>query len=482
MLKQTDAAFAAARIGPYAPAISIVVAAYNRSHLLRFALKSIVDQTFTDFEVLVIGDACTDDSEQVVAEFGDDRLQFHNMALNFGDQSGPNNVGIAMARGRYVAFLNQDDFWLPDHLETCLHWLEATGSDMVHGIAARISVGRSENIDDWVAGLNPAHEHFDPTRDFAACSTWLVRREVFEAVGGFRSSREIIPEPSQDLLFRIWRRGLSHRRVPNLSIVIVPSGERAGSYVSDDTSEHEAIARVLSRTDFRSAILSRVGRSTDSLLSRVADRAASLLLWPFAWVGIAPRAVRKALSGQFRRGSLIRHLRSVRGLEAVWHVDDVLSALKAREADLQHGNVLGRRLEFAVGRNGGIYLGEGWSHPETGGTWTNGPAATLRLPVRPADAPTSLALEIEAIPFVSSAVESQRLILDINGMRVGQCRFGQGSHAERMVFEFDRDQGEILEIAFHLPDAHSPKAANASGDKRKLGLFVRAMTVDLADT
>lgn len=464
------------------PTISVIIAAYNRAHLLALALRSILAQTYTDFEVIIVGDHCTDDTEKTVAAFGDPRLRFVNLAINFGDQSGPNNVGIELARGRYIAFLNQDDLWLPDHLETCLNWLQATGSDIVHAIAARVSVPDDGSAPDaWVAGMTPDHEHFDPTRDFAACSTWLVRREAFDRAGGFRPSFEIRIEPSQELLFRIWRTGLSHRRVPNLSVIIVPSGERAGSYTSEESREHEAIAKILSRPDFRSAILARMGRSNASRGHKLRSRLFAALLRPFAWVGIPPRAVRMALAGHIRRGAFIDHLRDIRGLKGVWHRnDDMLSALKAREADVRAGNVLGRRLEFAVGHEDLLYLQKGWSQPESGGIWTDGPTADILLPVQAGWQSKALTLEIEAIPFVSDTLSQQRLRVELNGKFVGETVFTESANAARLNLDIAPDDKGPLALRFTLPDAHCPQKDGQGTDMRKLGLFVRAITLAAA--
>ena len=104
-----------------APTVSVIVAAYNRSNVLRYALRSALAQDFSDFEILVIGDACTDDTGDVVRSFNDPRVSYLSLPLNFGEQSGPNNVGIARAQGRYIAFLNHDDFGFPDHLGAALN-------------------------------------------------------------------------------------------------------------------------------------------------------------------------------------------------------------------------------------------------------------------------------------------------------------------------------------------------------------------------
>ena len=72
----------------------------------------------------MVGDACADDSEQVVAAFGDPRIRWHNLPENCGNQYGPNNAGIAMARGRHIAYLGHDDIWLPDHLQRHVDTME----------------------------------------------------------------------------------------------------------------------------------------------------------------------------------------------------------------------------------------------------------------------------------------------------------------------------------------------------------------------
>src|SRR5688572_3928903 len=76
------------------PTVSVVMATYNRSNLLPLVIHTVLWQTFTDWELLVIGDACTDDTEAVVKSIGDPRIHFFNLPVNCGDQSGPNNEGM----------------------------------------------------------------------------------------------------------------------------------------------------------------------------------------------------------------------------------------------------------------------------------------------------------------------------------------------------------------------------------------------------
>src|ERR1044072_9090302 len=122
------------------PAISVIIATYNRSRALACAIESVIRQTFTDWELIVVGDACNDDTAEVVAGYmrADARVRFVNLERNCGEQSGPNNVGRTLARAPLIAYLSHDDLWLPHHLKTCSEALAVTRADLVMGTAANI--------------------------------------------------------------------------------------------------------------------------------------------------------------------------------------------------------------------------------------------------------------------------------------------------------------------------------------------------------
>ncbi|MFY9289294.1 MAG: glycosyltransferase family 2 protein [Methylorubrum rhodinum] len=469
--------------GAPAPTVSVVIAAYNRAHLLRIAVRSVLAQSFEDFEVLVVGDACTDDSEQAVTDLGDARVRFVNLAINIGDQSGPNNVGIAQARGLYVAFLNQDDLWLPDHLEVCRAWIEATGADLVHALAARISVGTAtDDPTSWTAGMAPGQARFDPARDFAACSTWLVRAAVFERIGPFRTALECVIEPTQDLLFRAWHAGLVHRQVPNLSVVIIPSGERAGSYLNRDASEHEAVLAVLSRPGGRMEVLSRIPSLPTTRPRRLADAAVAALLRPLGRLGIPPRMLRLGFARRFRRGAIVQGLRAIRGLDPIWHGRDVLTALRLREAARLPTYALGTTVRFGIEGDGGRYRERGWCSPESGGVWTGDETAALLFALPEAAEPEDLRLDLQVAPFTPLGHARQRLGLLIDGTVVFEGSLAGGETLPPIpVPAAARRSGRLLRLTLHLPDARSPRSLGLSDDVRRLGLYLIGATLSVAD-
>jgi glycosyltransferase involved in cell wall biosynthesis len=97
---------------PDVPFFTVVVATFNRGRHIVPAIEAALDQTFTDFELLVIGDGVTDDTLDHVPR-GDLRVGVIGLPWNSGSQARPNNVGIAAARGRYIAYLGHDDIWMP---------------------------------------------------------------------------------------------------------------------------------------------------------------------------------------------------------------------------------------------------------------------------------------------------------------------------------------------------------------------------------
>ena len=98
------------------PQVSVIIPTYNSARFLAESIQSVLLQTFTDFELLVIDDGSTDDTRQVVAQCqGDSRVRYFHQA-NRGAATA-RNTGIQHSSGKYLAFLDADDLWLPDKLQ-----------------------------------------------------------------------------------------------------------------------------------------------------------------------------------------------------------------------------------------------------------------------------------------------------------------------------------------------------------------------------
>src|SRR5258708_11567416 len=175
------------------PAVTVIVATYNRSNILRYAISTVLWQTRADWELLVVGDGCTDDSAEVVAGFDDPRIRYVDLSPRVGDQSGPTNAGIALARGRYVALLNHDDLWFPDHLERALETLERTGADFTFTLQLE-----ADPDSRWRINASYPGGHFDPIVPPNA-STWGFRRELAAQTGPLRHRKKVFTYPTRGL-------------------------------------------------------------------------------------------------------------------------------------------------------------------------------------------------------------------------------------------------------------------------------------------
>lgn len=85
------------------PLVSVIIPTFNWSAALKQTIISVLNQNYENYEILVIGDCCTDDSEQIVKSFDDIRIKWYNLDQNYGSQFGPNNFGLKVATGKYVA-------------------------------------------------------------------------------------------------------------------------------------------------------------------------------------------------------------------------------------------------------------------------------------------------------------------------------------------------------------------------------------------
>ena len=295
-----------------APRVSIVTATFNRSNILRYSIESVLAQTFRDWELIVVGDACTDDTEDVVRSFGDPRIRFVNLAVNSGEQATPNNEGVRLGRGESIAFLNHDDLWTPDHLATCLEAIE--DADLVSTVTIAVERDGTPRLE----GVCPRGV-YEPWIAIRA-SSWLLRRTLAEEVGPWRPARELFAVPSQDWLYRAWRQKRRLRSVARPTVIAVMSGGVKGSYsnrVADQSAswakrlreEPDLIARVMTE------IACRVTAETQDLgVSRHFVRAAKAIIRRLAMtLGVHPWAVRNALLFR-RRGGYLNRLRQTRGL------------------------------------------------------------------------------------------------------------------------------------------------------------------------
>src|SRR6056297_356635 len=171
------------------PKVTVVVSTYKRPELLARFLESVLAQTLTDFEVIVVDDGGGDAKgavEPFVERFAAQGQSCYLIAMqeNSGYQSVPKNYGIAHARGSYVAQPDDDDVWYPHHLETLVGVLEAGGADVAYG---SWDFGGSREGESWEhIPFNPITARLilaGPQTNFVSCHTVWSKGAVCGALG-----------------------------------------------------------------------------------------------------------------------------------------------------------------------------------------------------------------------------------------------------------------------------------------------------------
>lgn len=168
------------------PLISVIIPTYNRAHLVGRAIQSVLNQTFQDFEIIVVDDGSTDNTEEVVRAFNDPRIHYIRHKGNYG-ASAARNTGIRVAKGEYVAFLDSDDEWSPTKLELQVRAFRALDDSyaLVFGCIEHVD---EEGVPIAIGKLPMSHSLFHQLlrrNVLGSCSGAMIRKSVLSEVGGF---------------------------------------------------------------------------------------------------------------------------------------------------------------------------------------------------------------------------------------------------------------------------------------------------------
>jgi glycosyltransferase involved in cell wall biosynthesis len=179
------------------PFVSVIMNVRNGASTLREALESVLAQTFNDWELVVWDDRSTDESAQIIAEYKDPRIRY----LRSPDETSLGKArdnAIRHAAGTWLAFLDQDDIWLPHKLETQMA-LADESAGLIYGRTVRFYSGGLERDYDQAHEfkLLPEGDIFNQLFTdscFIAMSSAVFRRTAVEAIGGIPDAVQIIPD------------------------------------------------------------------------------------------------------------------------------------------------------------------------------------------------------------------------------------------------------------------------------------------------
>ena len=190
------------------PFIAVIIPTFNRASLLDRAIRSVLDQTWRDFELVVVDDASTDGTAGLpVIKSGDKRLRYLRLSENRG-VSVARNAGVRATSAPWLAFLDSDDEWFPAKLAGQVEWVKKN---------PEFRICQTQEL--WIrcgVRVNPPKTHEKFSGDLFAASldrcmitpsSVMLTRELFEAVGGFNEVFRVCED------YDLWLRVTSHYQV-----------------------------------------------------------------------------------------------------------------------------------------------------------------------------------------------------------------------------------------------------------------------------
>lgn len=184
--------------------ISVIIPTYNRAELITDAINSVLEQSYKNFEVLVIDDGSIDNTAEVVDGIKDKRVKYLYQAN--GGVSKARNTGIKFAKGRYIAFLDSDDLFHPQKLQKQAEVLDA---NLEVGIVTGSSQYKTMDGKEIVIKKYQAKNKYEnlkyiltnPDKVYTGTPTLMIRKSCFDSVGVFDETLNFCED--WDIFFRV---------------------------------------------------------------------------------------------------------------------------------------------------------------------------------------------------------------------------------------------------------------------------------------
>lgn len=179
------------------PTFSIIVPTYNRGHIIGATIDSILAQTYPDFELLVVDDGSTDQTETVIRQYADKRVHYYKLERQ--ERSAARNFGTQHSSGQYLNWFDSDDIMLPNHLEELNAIIQKNNKPALIGVAYEVErpgKGIIYRMNFPAPVLNPYMVRYN----FMLTMTGIVRRDVAEK---YPFNSNAIPREDHELWLRI---------------------------------------------------------------------------------------------------------------------------------------------------------------------------------------------------------------------------------------------------------------------------------------
>ena len=185
----------------YSTLISVIIPVYNGEKTIRETIDSVIKQTFDNFELIVINDGSTDSTLDIVNSIQDSRIKV--FSYDNAGQSASRNWGISLAKGEYISFIDADDLWTPDKLESQLKALQENPQASV-AYSWTDWIDESGNLRDRGTHITEngyVYEQLLLNNFIANGSNVLIKSEAIKETGGFETS--LIPAEDWDMWIRL---------------------------------------------------------------------------------------------------------------------------------------------------------------------------------------------------------------------------------------------------------------------------------------
>lgn len=205
------------------PLFSIILTTYNRSHFLPRAIRSVLQQTYTDFELIIVDDHSTDNTKQVIAEFTSDKITYIQHTHNQGVSSA-RNTAILQSKGEYICFLDDDDEYHPSFLQEIHHFLEKRQRPFIGFI--RVGLANIFTLGNLATGKEKVKTelwHLNKEKDLLFITKMayvglVYHRHCFEQAGIFNPELHFAED--LDLVLRLLAKGIVYASIPKVLINI----------------------------------------------------------------------------------------------------------------------------------------------------------------------------------------------------------------------------------------------------------------------
>jgi glycosyltransferase involved in cell wall biosynthesis len=157
------------------PFFSVVIPTYNRASFIERAVRSVVDQANGDFEIIVVDDGSTDDTAHRLSYIKDNRLRY--LKRENGERAAARNFGIKSARGRYITFLDSDDFLKPSYLQAAYDYIGKNPEVTFLHLGYDVVLPGGGVLHQWKPLPDPANEKL-VEGNFLSCLGIFIKREI----------------------------------------------------------------------------------------------------------------------------------------------------------------------------------------------------------------------------------------------------------------------------------------------------------------